>query len=113
APLSALVVTIIEYLRHQHYDQYHETPSFGKDAPVWYDTAMLWTISDLHLSSVNPKPMDIFGDRWKNHPQRIAAAWRARVHEHDTVLVAGDISWAMKLDEALPDLRWIAELPGR
>jgi len=74
---------------------------------------MLWTISDLHLSSVNPKPMDIFGDRWKNHPQRIAAAWRARVREDDTVLVAGDISWAMKLDEALPDLRWIAELPGR
>src|SRR5919106_61917 len=57
---------------------------------------MLWTISDLHLSSVHPKPMDIFGDRWKDH----------------TVLIAGDISWAMKLDEALPDLEWIAALPG-
>ena len=73
---------------------------------------MLWTISDLHLSSVQPKPMDIFGDRWKNHPQRIAAAWRERVREGDTVLIAGDISWAMKLDDALPDLEWIAALPG-
>jgi len=74
---------------------------------------MLWTISDLHLSSVQPKPMDIFGDRWRDHPGRIGGAWRDRVGADDTVLLAGDISWAMKLDEALPDLRWIAELPGR
>jgi predicted phosphohydrolase len=56
--------------------------------------------------------MDIFGDRWKNHPQRIAAAWRERVRDDDTVLIAGDISWALKLDDALPDLQWIADLPG-
>jgi len=56
--------------------------------------------------------MDIFGDRWKNHPLRVAAAWRERVRAEDTVLIAGDISWALKLDEALPDLAWIAELPG-
>jgi len=74
---------------------------------------MLWTISDLHLSSVHPKPMDIFGDRWKNHPQRIAVAWRERVHDDDTVLIAGDISWAMKIEDAIPDLEWIAALPGR
>jgi predicted phosphohydrolase len=74
---------------------------------------MIWTISDLHLSSANPKPMDIFGDRWKNHPQRIAAAWRERVQPSDTVLIVGDISWALKLPEALPDLQWIAELPGQ
>lgn len=57
--------------------------------------------------------MDIFGDRWKNHPERIAAAWRERVADGDTVLVAGDISWALKLPQALPDLAWIAELPGQ
>jgi predicted phosphohydrolase len=74
---------------------------------------MLWTISDLHLSSVHPKPMDIFGDRWKNHPQRIAAAWRERVRDDDTVLIAGDVSWALKLEDALVDLQWIAELPGQ
>jgi predicted phosphohydrolase len=56
--------------------------------------------------------MDIFGDRWKNHPQRIAAAWRERVRDDDITLIAGDISWALKLDDALPDLEWVAALPG-
>lgn len=74
---------------------------------------MLWTISDLHLSTVQPKPMDIFGANWKDHPQQIAAAWRARVRAEDWVLIAGDISWALKLSDALPDLLWISMLPGR
>jgi predicted phosphohydrolase len=74
---------------------------------------MIWTISDLHLSFAQPKPMDIFGGRWKDHPERIAAAWRSRVADGDRVLIAGDISWAMKVDDALVDLRWIDALPGR
>lgn len=74
---------------------------------------MIWTISDLHLSTSKPKPMDIFGDRWKDHPARIAAAWRTTVAPDDTVLVAGDISWAMKINEVLPDLAWIDALPGQ
>lgn len=74
---------------------------------------MIWTISDLHLSGAHPKPMDIFGTHWKGHPERIAAAWRARVQPDDWVLIAGDISWAMKLADALVDLRWVAELPGK
>lgn len=74
---------------------------------------MIWTISDLHLSAAHPKPMDIFGSHWKNHAERIAAAWQARVAPQDWVLLAGDISWAMKLPDALLDLRWIDALPGR
>jgi uncharacterized protein len=74
---------------------------------------MIWSISDLHLSSAQPKPMDIFGSRWKNHPERIAAAWQQRIRDEDVVLVAGDISWAMKVEEAMPDLAWVAALPGR
>jgi hypothetical protein len=74
---------------------------------------MLWTISDLHLSGAQPKPMDIFGTHWHNHAQRIAAAWRERVRADDWVLLAGDISWALKLRDALVDLRWLADLPGR
>lgn len=74
--------------------------------------AMIWTISDLHLSHALPKPMDIFGAHWKDHPARIATNWRARVAPEDHVLVAGDISWAMKFPDALEDLRWLDALPG-
>jgi uncharacterized protein len=74
---------------------------------------MIWTLSDLHLSFAQPKPMDIFGNRWKDHPERIATAWRQRVQPEDVVLVAGDISWAMHVQEAMIDLRWIDALPGR
>lgn len=56
--------------------------------------------------------MDVFGDRWRDHPERIAAAWRSLVGADDLVLVAGDISWALKLPQALPDLHWIDSLPG-
>ncbi len=56
--------------------------------------------------------MDIFGSHWKDHAQRIADAWRQRVRPADHVLIAGDISWALKLNDALPDLAWIDMLPG-
>lgn len=82
-------------------------------AVVWYHSDMVWTISDLHLSAAHAKPMDIFGGRWKNHPERIAAAWRARVAPDDVVLIAGDISWAMHLPDALLDLQWVDQLPGQ
>jgi predicted phosphohydrolase len=73
---------------------------------------MIWTISDLHLSFANPKPMDIFGNRWRNHPERIAAAWQRIVQPDDVVLIGGDISWAMHVNDALIDLQWIDQLPG-
>lgn len=57
--------------------------------------------------------MHIFGERWKDHPERIAAAWQATVAADDHVLIAGDISWAMKINDALPDLLWIDALPGK
>lgn len=73
----------------------------------------IFAIGDLHLSFSNPKPMDIFGDNWTDHPEKIKAAWEAMVGEDDLVLIPGDISWAMNLEEAEPDLKYIAELPGR
>jgi len=60
-----------------------------------------------------PKPMDIFGAAWSDHPARIERAWRAAVAAHDWVLVSGDLSWAMTLEEALPDLAFLHSLPGR
>lgn len=73
----------------------------------------LFMISDLHLSFAFDKPMDIFGERWKNHTDRIKDAWSAIVSDEDAVVIGGDVSWAISFDDALPDLRWIDELPGR
>jgi len=61
-------------------------------------------LSDPHLSAVHPKPMDVFGQNWRDHPARIAENWRRVVRDDDVVLVPGDISWAMRLEEAAPDL---------
>jgi uncharacterized protein len=71
----------------------------------------VWAIADLHLSfGVPEKSMEVFG--WKDYAEKIEKNWREVVQEDDLVLVAGDISWAMKLDEAKKDLEWIAQLPG-
>lgn len=73
----------------------------------------VWAIADLHLSfGVAGKEMDVFGEQWKDHPKKIEAAWRACVKEQDLVLVAGDISWGKKLEEARSDLEWLGALPG-
>ena len=55
------------------------------------------------------KPMEIFGAAWKDHWNRIQDDWRSRVKEEDTVLVAGDISWAMHLEDAMVDLDEVRE----
>lgn len=72
----------------------------------------LFALADLHLGQAVDKPMDVFGTPWQNHPEKIQTAWRASVQASDTVLIPGDISWAMHLTEAVPDLDWIANLPG-
>ncbi len=72
----------------------------------------LYAISDLHLSGHTPKPMDVFGKRWENHWERIKDAWIRTVSPEDTVLLPGDLSWAMTLEEAAVDLESIAALPG-
>ncbi|HEY1097685.1 MAG TPA: metallophosphoesterase [Myxococcota bacterium] len=73
----------------------------------------IWGISDLHLSFSTDKPMHVFGDHWTNHADKMAAAWDASVAADDVVLCPGDLSWAMKLEQAGPDLAWIAARPGR
>ncbi len=73
----------------------------------------IWAIGDPHLSRARPKPMDVFGAGWTAHAERIFAACRARVASDDVLIFAGDISWASRLEEALPDLADIAALPGR
>ncbi len=73
----------------------------------------LFALSDPHLGFSSSKPMDVFGPRWHNHTERMETNWRAVVSPEDTVLIGGDISWAMQLQDALPDLRFIDSLPGK
>ncbi|MBL4818276.1 MAG: metallophosphoesterase [Deltaproteobacteria bacterium] len=72
----------------------------------------IWGISDLHLSFSTNKPMDIFGSHWKGHADKMAESWDRLVASDDVVLCPGDLSWAMRLDEAKLDLQWIGDRPG-
>lgn len=71
----------------------------------------VFAIADLHLPA-RQKPMDVFGPHWKDHFERISQDWIARVGPRDVVLLPGDISWAMRLEEAAEDLAAIGRLPG-
>ncbi len=73
----------------------------------------IFAIGDLHLPGHAQKPMDVFGSHWDRHFETISDHWRRMVGPTDVVLIPGDISWAMQLDQALDDLRAIAALPGR
>ena len=73
----------------------------------------LYAISDLHLGFNLDKPMDIFGDNWKDHEDKIRNNWISKITEKDTVLIAGDISWGINQKESLEDLNWIESLPGK
>ncbi|MFH1809117.1 MAG: metallophosphoesterase [Pseudomonadota bacterium] len=72
----------------------------------------LFAIADLHLSHGSNKPMDVFGAAWQDHVARMAEAWDRCVGDDDLVLCPGDLSWALRLDEAAADLEWIAARPG-
>ena len=74
----------------------------------------LYAFSDFHLSGDPPtKPMDIFGENWKNHREKIIESWTSTIQPEDTVIMAGDLSWATHLPDALNDLKMLSSLPGR
>lgn len=72
----------------------------------------LYAIADLHLSLGTDKPMDVFSG-WTDYVSRLENNWRKLITDNDTVVVAGDISWAMKLEETFEDFRFINNLPGK
>lgn len=75
----------------------------------------VFAISDLHLSlnTKTNKSMDVFGKRWHLYTQKLEKNWRAIVSEEDTVIVPGDISWALSTEEAVADFRFLNSLPGK
>lgn len=75
----------------------------------------LFTISDLHLSTAEGtnKSMEVFGSRWADYTERLRRNWEAVVTDRDTVVIPGDISWALTLPEAASDMHFIDRLPGR
>ncbi|GIM31268.1 metallophosphoesterase [Paraclostridium bifermentans] len=73
----------------------------------------LYAIGDLHFSTAVNKPMNIFGDNWDNHEEKIINSWKSKVNEEDTVLIVGDTSWAINMKEAEEDLNIIHNLPGK
>lgn len=74
---------------------------------------MIWALGDLHFDPVGDKPMDIFGEKWEKHEEKIIEHWKKVVLPEDLVLLPGDISWGLKLKESEKDLRIIDELPGK
>ncbi len=72
----------------------------------------LFVIGDLHLSLGEDKPMDIFSG-WQDYVQRLEKNWKKIVTDNDTVVIAGDISWAMKLEQTYMDFKFIEDLPGK
>lgn len=74
----------------------------------------LWAISDFHLSfGVKDKPMNVFGENWNGYEEKIRSNWIEKIKPEDTVLMAGDFSWGMYLEETVPDFKFLEELPGR
>ena len=73
----------------------------------------IYAIADLHLSFASPKPMDIFGDNWRNHEQKIKDDWIKKVTDKDLVLLPGDFSWAIDLEETYKDFEYLNSLSGK
>ncbi|MBP3918309.1 MAG: metallophosphoesterase [Clostridia bacterium] len=73
----------------------------------------VFVMADTHLSLCVNKPMDKFGSRWKNHTEKIRENWMNTVSAEDTVVIPGDLSWGINLDESLADFRFIDSLPGK
>lgn len=73
----------------------------------------IYAISDLHISTNTDKPMDVFGGNWVGYLDKIKADWQKKVSAEDIVLIAGDISWAMNIEDAKEDLAFFKDLNGK
>lgn len=76
------------------------------------DGVALYAIADTHLSFSVEKPMDVFGGAWTDYVEKIRTQWTQTILPEDTVIIAGDLSWAMRMEEADEDFRFLDRLPG-
>ncbi len=73
----------------------------------------IYALSDFHLSfGVGDKPMNVFGDRWNDYEKKIKENWNNEVKDEDTVIIAGDFSWATYLEDSLADFEFLNGLKG-
>lgn len=72
----------------------------------------IFAISDLHISTNTNKPMDVFGGNWINYLEKIFEDWNNKVSDEDVVLIGGDISWAMNVEDAKADIEMLKSLKG-
>jgi len=72
----------------------------------------LYAIGDLHLSLASNKPMEVFGDGWRDYVRRLEEAF-SQLNDDDVIVLCGDLSWGMSLEESLEDFRFIDSLPGK
>lgn len=73
----------------------------------------IYAISDLHLSFNEEKPMNVFGSHWEGHEEKIKKDWISKVNKNDLVLLPGDFSWSMYLNETYKDFEYLNNLPGK
>ena len=75
----------------------------------------LYAIADLHLSTLASmnKSMEVFGRRWDGYIERLKSNWTRLITDSDTVIIPGDVSWALSLEESESDMRFIDSLPGK
>ncbi len=73
----------------------------------------LFVIADLHLSSDGAKSMEVFGARWFDYMNRLKVNWNRVVTPDDTVVIPGDISWGLKPEDAVADLKFLDALNGQ
>ncbi len=73
----------------------------------------IFIIGDLHLSFHEKKPMDIFGDHWENHEEKVKKDWKEKVKPEDLVILPGDFSWSTYLKDTFEDFQYLNDLPGQ
>jgi predicted phosphohydrolase len=73
----------------------------------------IFAISDLHMSTNTDKPMDVFGGNWVGYMEKIKQDWLSKVTDEDLVLIGGDISWAMNIEDAKIDIQTLVDLKGK